>query len=364
MTDHEELLEFFYVTPMAIAQTDLEGFVLYMNPFMNSLVMQLRGLPADPLVKVNLIEVISKYDLMIKALLKKMLSKNTHQILPLYDLKTNLPGENKYLRLKVTRLGKEKMIFILQDVTRLKEQEIALQKSDALKTKLFSIIAHDLRGPIGSIVNALEMLAVQSDLFDENTLKGMLLELSRSSKATFSLLENLLYWSRNQMGNTRFKPQAVDLKQVVNQKMDLYQLLAKEKEVQIIQSIPEKCPLIFADINMIEAIVRNLITNAIKFSQSQQKIQIEILDKKSELNLIIADQGVGMSQEQIDKIMTEKEVVSTFGTRGEKGTGLGLLLILDFVEKNSGKLDIESKPGTGTKMIVTFPILADSEKSK
>lgn len=220
--------------------------------------------------------------------------------------------------------------------------------------KFYSIISHDLNGPVGTINVMLNM--ANEDLNLENKQKlQMYIEAEKLSLSTHHLLQNLLFWSRSQLED--LKPHSVkfDLNKVIVENIDLMRQISKSKNVNIVYLQPENDLYCYADERMIHTVLRNLISNSIKFSHSGGTINISV-EKAEMLTVEISDNGVGMSDEVLDRLFTSNEKVSSTGTYGEKGSGLGLSICKEFVDLNKGSLEIKSKKNEGTEVTVLLPV--------
>jgi signal transduction histidine kinase len=185
--------------------------------------------------------------------------------------------------------------------------------------------------------------------------KVFLTELNKLSKTTYNLLENLLEWSTNQMGAIKFEPKKINLSFLIQENIDLISHLLEIKMIKIYSSVP-KLLEVEADEHMINAVVRNLLSNAVKFTGENGKIEIShsIIEGYCKIN--ISDTGVGIEEEDIDKLFRIDMHHSTFGTGNEKGSGLGLILCKDFIEKNGGEIFVESTPGKGSTFSFTLKL--------
>lgn len=374
MTDNNELLEFLYLTPIGVAKSDKDGNIILMNPVLNNLLMQLQNedcFSSENTMQdetcyvnkiINILDYLTIFDKNFKQIVTSRISQKQTEILRHYDI--HIPNRPiQYIRLCCSRLTNDDLFFTIENITELKKTEIDLvnsredlKKSNAMKDKLFSIVAHDLRGPIGALATALEMMVQEPGSFDQEEMTEMLEILQKSSQSTYSLLENLLYWARNQMGDITYNPENLVLNQIILEKMNLYTLLAKEKKIEIVTELKKNKINCYADKNMLETILRNLISNAIKFTPQNGKISLSVLQNKNKITVQIKDTGIGMNNEQLKNIFDYTSYSSTRGTAGEKGTGLGLLLCKDFVEQNKGTFKITSQEGNGTTISFTLPI--------
>jgi len=226
----------------------------------------------------------------------------------------------------------------------------------ATKDKLFSIISHDLRGPIGSFMQVIELLT--SDIqITPDVQDSLLLELKDMSKNTFYLLENLLSWSRSQRSEIVYNPRTIIVNELIKENISLLANAAGQKTITL-QFETKANYSAYADYDMVNLVVRNLLSNGIKFTRVGGLIVIHISDRKEFIEVEIADNGVGMSQEVADKLFTDNNFHSTYGTGNEKGSGLGLVLCKDFVHRNGGSIRVESVQDKGSRFIFTLPVIS------
>jgi signal transduction histidine kinase len=219
--------------------------------------------------------------------------------------------------------------------------------------KFFSIIAHDLNGPVG-MMNTMLNLANKGKLMDSLEQHQMYVKVEQLSNSTYHLLNNLLHWSRNQMEDLRPMSRNFDLNKMIQKNINLFQEIADSKAITIaFDPVPEMFCL--ADVQMTDTVIRNLISNAIKFSYSGGIIRISIENAGLFRVLRITDRGTGMNDEVKKNLFKFMEKSSVPGTSGEKGTGLGLVLCKEFVELNNGSIVINSNPDEGTEVVVSLP---------
>lgn len=240
----------------------------------------------------------------------------------------------------------------------LEKSQSSLQELNASKDKFFSIISHDLRSPFTSIIGFAEVMLEDIDMLSKEDIKEFTGSIYKSSKNIQNLLENLLQWSRIQTGRIEFNPIHFDLNHLANDVIALYQVNAARKKIELSNCI-EIDYQINADKFMIDTVLRNLISNSIKFTPQGGKIEI-ILEENNENNLLqisIEDTGVGMTPEILSKLFKIDEHVTTKGTEKEKGTGIGLILCKEFVEKHGGNIWAESTIGEGSKFKFTLPLV-------
>jgi len=231
---------------------------------------------------------------------------------------------------------------------------------NATKDKFFSIIAHDLRNPLGSFKEITRLLHESYDDFSEDDRKEFLEMLKHSSENIHSLLENLLEWSRTQRGTLDFNPVRFNLRDIVENTISLHRINADTKSIHINNDVSPDTFLI-ADPNLMTTVIRNLISNAIKFTPEKGIITIESFAEPESINIFVNDNGIGMTSDIIDKLFRIDVNVTTLGTSKEKGTGLGLILCKEFVERHGGNIWAESKPGEGSKFKIRLPKIEHNE---
>lgn len=231
-----------------------------------------------------------------------------------------------------------------------------LQRTIAGRDKLYSVIAHDLRSPMGSIKMVLNMLIL--NLPSEKIGAEMYELLTMANQTTedvFSLLDNLLKWTKSQIGKLNVVYQDVDLVEVTDGVIEIFSMVASLKKIRIREMKPEKM-MVNADIDMLKTVVRNLLSNAIKFSKENSEVLVKMEEVDGMAVVSVQDYGCGISEEGQKKLLHTDTHFSTFGTNNEEGLGLGLLLCKDFVVKNGGKLWFTSKEGEGSIFSFSIPV--------
>ena len=252
---------------------------------------------------------------------------------------------------------KEDITSRLNSEQKIKLQNEELQKLNSEKNKFFSIIAHDLRGPLGGLMALTEMMADESIEFTETEKKEMTLSLKRSARNTFNLLENLLQWSQIDRGHIEFKPQSLDLIDMVTECRNIVAESARKKMIELLVIIPNQTE-VFADKNMVLTVIRNLLSNAIKFTPSGGEVTISAKPAENDGVLIsVKDTGIGMSDLMRDNLFIIGANTMRQGTDGEKSTGLGLLLCKQFVEKHHDRIWVESVVAIGSTFFFTIPFI-------
>lgn len=235
-----------------------------------------------------------------------------------------------------------------------------LTKANEDKDSFLKILAHDLRNPMLSISGFSELLLSNFRNYNEEKMEKHLNILHNSAKRTFDLLEELLLWSRSQSGKIPFEPKAINFKTLCKEVISLMTESARSKEIDIIYQDNTDIQL-FADANMLRTIMRNLISNAIKFSHSKGKITITAKPAGAFATITVSDNGVGIGQSEIARLWQISEVYTTPGTKGEKGTGFGLMLCKEFVDKHGGKIFVESEVGKGSDFQFTMPLYSEHQ---
>jgi signal transduction histidine kinase len=264
----------------------------------------------------------------------------TIQAMVLTRMFSNAFIEVESLSNKLKHINHNQKEIISERTSLLNSQAQELQKSNQIKDKVFSIIAHDLRAPIKSLSTVLSWVADDDLTYEE--LKKSLGSISKNVDTLNLTLENLLQWSRSQLNGVSVEPELIDIRRPIQEIMELFKLAERQA--------------VFMDKHHINLLLRNLVSNAIKFSKVGGTIELTTQNFEGDKTLIeIIDQGVGMSKEAIDKVFSPTEHYTTYGTNNEKGTGLGLLLCKEYVESSQGKIWIESTEGIGTKIIFTLP---------
>ncbi|MBS3771619.1 MAG: PAS domain S-box protein [Bacteroidales bacterium] len=256
----------------------------------------------------------------------------------------------------------QSLVLNVRDITERKNAEQALKASEdrlaglnATKDKLFSIIGHDLRGPFNSIIGFSNLLTNQVQQKDYEGVERYARIIRDSSYRAMDLLTNLLEWSRAQSGKIEFNPEYIELVTVINEVTDLLNDSAQQKSITISQHLPHNLP-VFADKDMVLTILRNLISNGIKFTNPGGEIMIRADQQDDRVMVSVADSGVGISEDDFDTLFRMENSRPKPGTQQEKGTGLGLLLCKEFVEVHGGQIWAESTEGAGSVFYFTIPL--------
>jgi PAS domain S-box-containing protein len=236
----------------------------------------------------------------------------------------------------------------------LKEKNVQLHELNANKDKFFSIISHDLRSPFNTLLGFAQLLSEHIERYSLDEIKYNIGRIRTSAESLQALLENLLTWSRIQRGVMEYEPEIIDLREVIDDNIDLFTSKAEQKQIVLTCSVQEKM-LTYADYNMVNTVIRNLISNALKFTKTGDTIDISAQEQEPHIEIVISDTGTGITQEDLPKLFRIDVQYTRNGTAGEKGTGLGLSLCKDLVEKNGGEIWVESEVGKGTTFRFTLP---------
>ncbi len=243
------------------------------------------------------------------------------------------------------------------DTLKLLLKEIESQKK--LKDKFFAIISHDLRGPVSAFrgINFVLEKYIQSQKYDE--LENIIKEIDKSASNLSILLDNLLNWASQEMGQISYNPEKLNVKEMIEEILGSHETMASAKNIKMESSIPDDTYL-WADKNSTYTILRNLVSNALKFTLEKGKVQISQSNKTREkITLVVRDNGIGIHKDKLNNIFQVFGNKSTFGTKGEKGVGLGLQLVYEFTKLNKGTISVESEENKGTSFSLTLPIKLD-----
>ena len=278
-------------------------------------------------------------------------------------------GIFRYIRWRINKLKRDKNILEQQILERTKEiarqkeeieeQKNALEELNAAKNKLFTIIGHDLKNPMTALMSIVQALLMEYHGLNEEEKHDSLKQVDKAATDLYRLIDNLLQWTNLQTGKTLFEPRRFDLSSLINENINLHRPIAGKKNINLRSSIPDGLT-VFADRNMISTVLRNLISNAIKFTHpngevkiSSNEINLEADGKKIEV--IVTDNGVGIPSDKLNQLFRIDNTYSTKGTANERGTGLGLLLCHDFIVRNGGRIGVESEKEKGSRFFITLP---------
>ncbi len=293
---------------------------------------------------------------------QRMLNKEPLNIENIHVRKDGTTFPNEVYATRVDIEGEPTLIFTTEhDISKRKLLENKLRVSEEklkqevyVKDRFFSIIAHDLRSPFNSILGMTQLISQMANSYSKETLVELATTLNKEGERFFELLKNLLEWSRLQMEGTKQSQKSILLAELVNESMDILNSTALEKGISLISNIDKG--VVFADQNMVRTVMLNLISNAIKFSRENEVVEVSARKTKSMVQVTVTDTGVGMSKDQVERVFSLDQETSTTGTSGENGTGLGLPLCKEMIERNKGEIWIESSIGEGSRIHFTLPI--------
>ena len=237
----------------------------------------------------------------------------------------------------------------------LQESENKLKEANAAKDKFFSIIAHDLRNPFNAVIgfsNVLRENIFELDIREISEYIGYIFD---SATNAYTLLGNLLDWARSQTNSIPFNPEAIHIVEMIDSTLVILSGEAIKKNITITNTVGGDCMAV-ADPNMVSAILRNLVSNAIKFTRPGGAVSISSIKTDQHHEFTIADNGIGIQPKDLDKLFRIDTKIYSKGTSDESGTGLGLILCKEFIEKNGGTIRVESEPGKGSRFIFTLPV--------
>lgn len=267
-----------------------------------------------------------------------------------------LAQDKKHLLENLAKANRE-----LEDKVRARTEELRvkneeLTKINAIKDKLFTIISHDLKQPLVSLSVFFEILKQLPENVSRLKLDQFYMKLQANLQDVTSLLDNLLFWSQSQMGQSQIDKKPIRIVELIKKNIDLYQVSALQKDINIELKHTNGDPIILGDENIINLVMRNLLNNAIKYSKTKSSITVGINKQNGHLAVSVKDRGVGMSR-KLQKNLFEKEYHNTTrGTSNEKGTGLGLKLCKEYLEKQSGDIELHSEKGKGSIVTFTVPL--------
>jgi PAS domain S-box-containing protein len=333
------------------------------NPFME----KLSGIPAS--------QVLGKYPTEVFPFLEEVgVVKNLKRTLngeniDVIDFPFNLPdseksgwASDKNVPLRNVNGEIIGVITTVHDITERKQAEQVIKESEKKllqlntdKDRFISILGHDLKNPFNNILGFSEVLTEEINSLNSDEIKEIAGNINKSAKITNKLLEDILMWARTQQGNIPFKPQNLSLSATCENILEILNPNAKAKNITISYSATEHIT-VFADIDMLKAVLRNLLSNAIKFTNNGGAININAVENPENIIISVSDNGIGIAPDDLPKLFDLTQVITTRGTSKETGTGLGLLLCKEFVEKHGGKIWVESEPGKGSDFKFTLPI--------
>lgn len=260
-------------------------------------------------------------------------------------------GAVDYIRKPIDKI---ELIARIKANLHLAEKYNEVKKLNEIKDNIFSIISHDLRGPVGTIKSFADLIIGGEFENEQKELMDIIKIIGKQSSSIFNTLENLLSWARSQRNAISYNPQKQPLNNSIKDNMQLLDEIAAKKKIKIVNQVYENHNAMF-DLNLISTVVRNLLTNAIKFTHVNGKITINAKEEESYHTVSITDTGIGISPERIDIIFDKASYETTFGTKSEKGSGLGIKLCQEFIDMHKGKIWVESELGKGSIFYFSIP---------
>ena len=257
------------------------------------------------------------------------------------------------------------IVAIIRDISKRKHTEEQLRKFaeeqtelNATKDKFYSIIAHDLKSPFQTILGYSEMLDKNIEELETSKISEYASNIYESAQETYNLLDDLLKWTGSQTGRINAIPEIIYVKELIDSATKIFRENAESKKINLSSKVTGDL-FITADRNMITTILRNLLSNSIKFTKTEGEINLTAEENNGNILISVVDSGIGIPEENIPKLFRVDKAFSTTGTGKEKGTGLGLVICKEFVEKNNGTISVESSPGKGSKFMVSLPKLKE-----
>lgn len=285
-----------------------------------------------------------------KSLALKAVREGAQDYLVKGEVHSSLLARSIFYAVERGRLQYEKIM----NQEKLKKYSEELEVLNATKDKFFSILAHDLKSPFNAFIGITDILAEDIDILDREQIKMFVLDINRSAHSQFKLLENLLAWAQMQRGLMKFEPVELNINTVINEVFQLYLDNAMEKELKLINETPPG-RTIMADHNMLYLLLRNLVYNAIKFTRPGGEIRVGEKATTGFSEIYVADNGVGINPLSLSKLFKIESQNTSLGTAQEKGTGLGLVLCKEMVEKNKGTIRVTTELGVGTTFYFAIP---------
>jgi PAS domain S-box-containing protein len=334
-----------------LAMASLDGDLVYLNPYMETLfgAMNIKktiynSYPTSMQVKLSkeVIPTVLKEGSWQGELKQQTLSGELINTLEHFFILKNEHGHAAYIA------------DIITDITHLKKMETELYNANKAKDQLFSIIGHDLRSPLGTLDSMLQLLLTNIQTMERERLHNIIENLQASASETYALLENLLFWARGQQNKMQVTPVVLNAHRITSNVRNLLKNNALIKNIKFTIDVPEDLSL-KADEIMTSTIIRNLVTNAIKFTPEGGKIHIEARAAEQEIRFRVTDTGIGIPAADIPRLFDENEFYTSIGTQNEAGTGIGLVLCHRFVKANGGEIWVNSDIGKGTTFFFTLP---------
>ena len=340
---------------------------IYLIVYLNSKRLKAANLHLESIVKIRTAEVRQqKEEIQVQSdnlqMLNYELSQRNEEIQAQSDqlqmLNTELSQQNEEIQAQSGQLQDLNNKLQIRN-TEIEAQRDKLKELVDTKDRFFNIIAHDLRGPFQSLIGLSELLSTDPAMFSPEEIKEFNEALNQSAVSGFALLENLLEWARSQTQHIEYVPKKISVIDLIKDNFQILSGSANNKSI-ILKSEIDNNAFVFVDKNMVNTVFRNLISNAIKFTPHKGEVTVSLKENETEVSILLKDNGVGIEETDIEKLFKLDTKFTTPGTANEKGTGLGLLLCKEFVEKNNGSITVESEVGKGSTFILTFPRIKEA----
>lgn len=361
-----------HTSPVGIVTTDEKGAVVFANKKAQE-IFELKKI--DLVGKPLFVGYYKVFDLEGKAFKREMLPfytvKRSQESLYAQTLSIDTPGHGKkVLSVNTSPFFDESAKFIgvvmtLDDITEkinlekeLRQSNAKLRELNVTKDKFFSIIAHDLRGPVGNIANLSELLHVSFAEQSPELNQQLIKTIYDNATKTFDLLANLLSWSYSQRNAISINIQKLDAAAIIDNSLEVIEGIARKKGIVLVRNVYEGV-MVLGDKDMVGTVMRNLASNAVKYSYNNSQIEVGVrlsLQYHGYAEFFLEDNGIGIHAQTLQRLFTTELDVSMAGTQGEEGTGLGLVLCREFVEKQNGKIWADSTPGKGSRFTFTLPL--------
>lgn len=252
-------------------------------------------------------------------------------------------------------LLRQRMLGLLREKNmELTRAENALKDLAATKDRLLSIISHDMKNPFNALLSFSESLTDENSKLSDTQIKEYGKQINSAAQQLYKLIETLLEWARAQSGKFEYRFENIDLRNIINENIGILSINAEKKNIQVISFVSNET-IVYCDKNTVSIVLRNLLDNAIKFTRFNGEVSISASYKDNFVEIAVKDNGVGMDQNTIDNLFRIDVHKTSVGTSNEYGTGLGLLIVKEFIDKNSGSIRVESKTGEGSTFYFTIP---------
>lgn len=314
---------------------------------------------ADMEAVTNAVNYANLYRYIAKPWQASDLSLTVKEALRSYEQDKQLEEQNRLLQNMNAILEqqvKERTAELEAQKIELKRKNDELYTANASKDKFFSIISHDLKSPLSTLLGFAQLLVHNFTTYSPEQIQEYIQRLYTSADRLYALLENLLTWSRLQRGLMEYSPERISIQEIIEDNIALFAVKADNKNVSLTSVTPESELYTYSDYHMISTVVRNLVSNALKFTNPGDRIELTASHNGQHVEIAVADTGVGISAENLAKLFRMDRQYTSVGTSGETGTGLGLNLCKELVEKNGGRIQVQSQIGAGTTFLVTLPI--------